>query len=1491
MRMDEKSKELYRLTYAIDGMACLVIHVPKGERLENLFRPSKENCTFDGWGEMPTRMPDHDLTLDGHFTRDTSRVIFASGVEQYGIAEKPVGDLLTAPPDPVLEGYDFVRWDGFEGVMPAKSRTFEAIFEPRIYDVTYEVDDTYRFRLQCPYGKAFPQISPPRRQHYEFSGWSETPATMPAHDVVIKGYFTEKKYKLTRVVDEVVFSEEYLSFGEEIDRRVKPVQEGYYFSGWRKLPGTMPAHDLVVIASMYPARYRVDFYLNGELTDSTYVPFGEKIPVEAIEEKPGTLFGGWLDLPATMPAHDIAVHATMTAILYSLSFMVDGEEIDRRDLAEGTRIPADVQVPTKPGYAFCGWEDAPRHMPGHDLTLHAIYAAVQSRYVFILDGVVYAELQPKEGEELVMPTPPPQNGQPFGGWGNVEQDPRTGVITFYGSYHTVTTYTVRYFVNGEEIFSSEKRVGERLTPPQVESCDEYEFIGWKNAPRRMPAHDVAIHADINTLKYVLDFVVGGETLYTMSLEPGQEISCPAVAPRFGYTFAGWQEVPATMPSQNLTIEGTFRLNRHTVTYLLEGETVLAESRAYGEALTPPPVEVEGREFAGWEPQVSEMPNEDIVLHGAFFDKVCLVSIYVDGVLYETKRAAVDSPIDLPKFPHQEGMHFVWQDCPMVAPPGRLSVHGGYVKNLYTVTYLSKECVIGEEHYYYGAALTPHVKLPEAERAKFLGWLDLPETMPSRDLHVRAAFADRVCHVTFRLDGNIISEMDLPVGAPVPTPEVPARDGYRFDGWRNYVDIMPPYNFTAYGAYSRRTYRITYLCGGEKVDEQDYMSGSPIVAPPAPQRKHYTFRSWEGLGTHMPSHDLVVSARYRGETFRISFVVNGVLAHTEEMEFGEKIDPHVPIAPPGQVFSGWHDLPQFMPAKELIVTGTFEPSTHTVTYKVGGMIYRIDTHETGSEIIPPPAPERPHERFVAWRNFTPKMPDYDFVCAAEYEDIVGTYRFVVDGVVLAEGQKRRNETLEPPEPPYRPGFAFSGWGSDYTGKMPTGDVTYVGGYVTDTFKINYYLDGEFYHRDGYHAGERITEPPEPEKDGYAFSGWAHLPDTMPEDDVRVDGHMEPLLFRLRYRTDGKDIIFDEEVPCGTRLFKIEAPDRFGYIFSGWSGEEEFMPPHDVTVGGVYRRVTAELDTFGLPEGTIVDTKAEIEKMHAKAPHAVVFISGDTMRVVVGSYCYPVQAPGIRAYLCNGHVADGEGLSRALRRMWHKYRLPRRVNLVASFGYKTDAFYHAGVDVGVPDDMLMKSLFDEADGFGTAHYTATRLSHTERGTRYLISRFHAPTFEALSRIFADIRVTVVSAETLVGGLVGYLQPNRNMMRGKNQICLYYLPSNVVGVLMEDGQVVCVTRNVYPFEGRTWDIEGMTARVLETLVSEAHRLEVVTPLDMVAVGGCDRTHVRTVEKHVRRLLKDAVEHVIGGIGGNLFGGYRYWHKPNIVTLGYGYVENRTK
>lgn len=114
------------------------------------------------------------------------------------------------------------------------------------YQLIYLIDGaTYK---TCEYYEGDP-ITPeaePTKEGYTFSGWSEIPEVMPAHDVTVTGSFTINKYNLTYIVDGEVYRSYKIKYGSTIIPEAEPVKEGYTFSGWSEIPEEMPAHDVTV---------------------------------------------------------------------------------------------------------------------------------------------------------------------------------------------------------------------------------------------------------------------------------------------------------------------------------------------------------------------------------------------------------------------------------------------------------------------------------------------------------------------------------------------------------------------------------------------------------------------------------------------------------------------------------------------------------------------------------------------------------------------------------------------------------------------------------------------------------------------------------------------------------------------------------------------------------------------------------------------------------------------------------------------------------------------------------------------------------------------------------------------------------------------------------------------------------------------------------------------------------------------------------------------
>ena len=119
----------------------------------------------------------------------------------------------------------------------------------------------------------------------------------------------------------------------------------------------------------------------------------------------------------------------------------------------------------------------------------------------------------------------------------------------------------------------------------------------------------------------------------------------------------------------------------------------------------------------------------------------------------------------------------------------------------------------------------------------------------------------------------------------------------------------------------------------------------------------------------------------------------------------------------------------------------------------------------------------------------------------------------------------------------------------------------------SYFLSYIVDGEEYKKIEIEEGEAITPEAAPTKEGYTFSGWSEIPETMPAEDVTVTGTFNINNYNLIYKVDGEDY---KTVPTeyNSAITPETAPTREHYTFSGWSDIPATMPANDVTVTGSF-----------------------------------------------------------------------------------------------------------------------------------------------------------------------------------------------------------------------------------------------------------------------------------------------------------------------------------
>ena len=178
----------------------------------------------------------------------------------------------------------------------------------------------------------------------------------------------------------------------------------------------------------------------------------------------------------------------------------------------------------------------------------------------------------------------------------------------------VEQYILTYVVDGEVYHTDTLVHKATIVQPETPVKEGHTFSGWSEVPETMPAEDVTISGTFTVNKYLVTFKINDEVIAADSLEYGATIVAPEAPEKEGYTFDGWGEVAETVSANDVTYEGTYTVNIYKVYYYVGEELVHTVEVAYGEAIPEyvyEPTE-EGYTFLGWMGDTYEiMPAHDV----------------------------------------------------------------------------------------------------------------------------------------------------------------------------------------------------------------------------------------------------------------------------------------------------------------------------------------------------------------------------------------------------------------------------------------------------------------------------------------------------------------------------------------------------------------------------------------------------------------------------------------------------------------------------------------------------------------------------------------------------------------------------------------------------------------------------------------------------------------------------------------------------------------
>ena len=201
--------------------------------------------------------------------------------------------------------------------------------------------------------------------------------------------------------------------------------------------------------------------------------------------------------------------------------------------------------------------------------------------------------------------------------------------------HVIPKHTLAYYVADTLYAQVTLRTGTEPVPVAAPVQQGHTFSHWSGLPTVMPDSDVRADAVYTVNRYQLSYVIDGDTVKADSLDYATTITPEPVPARQGHTCSGWSDVPDMMPDHDVTITGAFTVNRYLLTYILDGDTVKADSLDYATAITPWKIEIpEHHEFSGWTDLPEQMPDHDVTVVGTL--------VYTRF----TSPATTDAPVDI-----------------------------------------------------------------------------------------------------------------------------------------------------------------------------------------------------------------------------------------------------------------------------------------------------------------------------------------------------------------------------------------------------------------------------------------------------------------------------------------------------------------------------------------------------------------------------------------------------------------------------------------------------------------------------------------------------------------------------------------------------------------------------------------------------------------------------------------------------------------------------
>lgn len=352
----------------------------------------------------------------------------------------------------------------------------------------------------------------------------------------------------------------------------------------------------------FAINYVLDGGTNSENNPNEYVP--EKLPL-LLENptKSGYKFVGWYDnenftgeaiteiSAGTMG--DVTLYAKWNALDYRISYELNGgtnaENPDGYDVSD---LPVSLHAPSRTGYIFKGWYMGENRVLAIPVgtTGNVVVSAKWEPITYTIDFDTNGGLPTLSSIDYTIESDSftlqeiTKAGYTFDGWYNGETKVTEITTGTYGNMTlvakwTADLYTISYDL-ADGVNSPENPTSYTIESGLITLKDPtrvgYTFVGWYNGEQLVTTIDsntlenISLTAKWTVNSYKLTFDVDGN-LTEKTFKYGESITAIENPTKVGHTFVGWsEELPETMPANDITVEAKWEINSYDITYDLAG---------------------------------------------------------------------------------------------------------------------------------------------------------------------------------------------------------------------------------------------------------------------------------------------------------------------------------------------------------------------------------------------------------------------------------------------------------------------------------------------------------------------------------------------------------------------------------------------------------------------------------------------------------------------------------------------------------------------------------------------------------------------------------------------------------------------------------------------------------------------------------------------------------------------------------------------------------